>query len=611
MKFRANRLIIGLYLFLIACSDSEVPTKIGALTSIEAGEDNSYANIYRVSTKHLHLDLDVNFDNKSIYGIARHEIENNHADTAVFDIKGLQIQKVTIGLKGKEKNTSYIIGIEDSVNGAPLSVLITPKTRYINIYYQTTDQTTSLHWNKTKPATLSKQDSTQKDSLVETIKTPDFVYTLPGEQFIRNWIPTQDIGYRKINYSATIRVPKGLLPLMGTINPTKQNDSSIYHFSSNTPVSIYDIGLTIGNFKHKKLSEKSGVYFISKINKSILKETKTLPLLLNNIEKTYGKSPWSTTNIIILPDSSSLHTYTYPCSYFIHPSLFSKYQNSSYDLEKFLLTHWPSTFFSTTCKNNIALETGISNYYLNRFVLINHGKEQAELASKLFINTCLLSQAEDFVTPYLPLNVYTKNCNGKRGIPTKEIAFKQLKGYLLMKSLETSLGTNKLDKFVRKYLLENQIHSLADFERELNHLLIQEEVIRFPLKTWLYGKKIPSFNYKISSKRHLQIHIFVKSFLSNKRFFRLRKTKVTFNHFTPFDWLTFISLLPSNTDTKKLSQLDNQFHLTSHPNKNIQVAWIRYGIKNNYIGVQSTLQALLARYGDKEYKQSFHFEKSI
>ncbi len=611
MKFRANRLIIGLYLFLIACSDSEVPTKIGALTSIEAGEDNSYANIYRVSTKHLHLDLDVNFDNKSIYGIARHEIENNHADTAVFDIKGLQIQKVTIGLKGKEKNTSYIIGIEDSVNGAPLSVLITPKTRYINIYYQTTDQTTSLHWNKTKPATLSKQDSTQKDSLVETIKKPDFVYTLPGEQFIRNWIPTQDIGYRKINYSATIRVPKGLLPLMGTINPTKQNDSSIYHFSSNTPVSLYDIGLTIGNFKHKKLSEKSGVYFISKINKSILKETKTLPLLLNNIEKTYGKSPWSTTNIIILPDSSSLHTYTYPCSYFIHPSLFSKYQNSSYDLEKFLLTHWPSTFFSTTCKNNIALETGISNYYLNRFVLINHGKEQAELASKLFINTCLLSQAEDFVTPYLPLNVYTKNCNGKRGIPTKEIAFKQLKGYLLMKSLETSLGTNKLDKFVRKYLLENQIHSLADFERELNHLLIQEEVIRFPLKTWLYGKKIPSFNYKISSKRHLQIHIFVKSFLSNKRFFRLRKTKVTFNRFTPFDWLTFISLLPNRTDAKKLTQLDSQFHLTTHPNKNIQVAWIRYGIKNNYIGVQSTLQALLARYGDKEYKQSFHFEKTL
>ena len=34
-------------------------------------------------------------------------IENNHADTAIFDIKGLQIQKVTLGQKGNEKNTSY------------------------------------------------------------------------------------------------------------------------------------------------------------------------------------------------------------------------------------------------------------------------------------------------------------------------------------------------------------------------------------------------------------------------------------------------------------------------------------------------------------------------
>ena len=78
IKFIANRLIIVFYLFLIACSETEAPTKLGALASIEAGEDNSYANIYSVSTKHLHLDLDVNFENKSIYGIARHEIENNY-----------------------------------------------------------------------------------------------------------------------------------------------------------------------------------------------------------------------------------------------------------------------------------------------------------------------------------------------------------------------------------------------------------------------------------------------------------------------------------------------------------------------------------------------------
>jgi hypothetical protein len=97
--------------------------------------------------------------------------------------------------------------------------------------------------------------------------------------------------------------------------------------------------------------------------------------------------------------------------------------------------------------------------------------------------------------------------------------------------------------------------------------------------------------------------------LSNKRFFRLRKTKVTFTHFTQFDWLTFISLLPAKTEVKKLSQLDAQFHLSYHPNKNIQSAWIKYGLKNNYTGVQTALQGVLARYGDKNYHASFQLKK--
>jgi hypothetical protein len=244
-------------------------------------------------------------------------------------------------------------------------------------------------------------------------------------------------------------------------------------------------------------------------------------------------------------------------------------------------------------------------YFLHRLVLQNYGKLQSELASKFYINSCLLSQHGDFSPDYLPKNVYTNNCNEKTTIQTKEIAFKQLKGYLLMKALESSLNMDKTDRFVKNYLHENQAHTLSDFEHELNHYLIQEEIIHFPLKTWLYSKKIPPFTYKISSKRHLQIHILVKSFLGNKKFFRLRKTKATFNHFTPFDWLTFISLLPPATNVKKLAQLDTQFHLSQHPNRNIQIAWLRYGKRNNYKPVEIPLQQLLTLYNDKNLHEYF------
>ena len=598
MSSLVYRVMIFFVLVLYSCSETEEPTKLSSLTSLEVGEDNSYSNIYRVNTKHLHLDLDVNFENKIIYGVARHEVENNHADTAIFDIHGLQIQKVTIGKKGNEKNTSYLIGIEDSIHGAPLSVLITPKTRFINIYYQTTELTNNLHWkSETKKIKIIK-DSLSKDSVAPTITTPTLLYTLPGEKYTRNWIPLQDVSYKKISYSATVKVPKEMIPLMGTDNPTHTNDSSIYFFESNNPVPVYDIGLTVGKYSYKRLSNKCGVYYSSPNTFKYTKEFNNLPFIVKNIKQFYGKSPWKSINFVLLSPTSTIHNYQYSQLYFVNPSFLSSYQNSNRNLEHFLLENWATPFFSSICANNKDFAEGITSYYLTRLVTLSNGKEQGELASNYCINSCLLAVNSDFIPDYSLKNIYSSICTPKKAVSTKERAYKQLKSFLLLKTLEQTLGKEKLDRFIKNYLNSQSNHTIEDFEHELNHYLIQNEVIRFPLKNWLYGKKIPRFTYKISSKRHLQLHILVKTFLSSKKFLKQKKTIKLFKHFTSDDWQTFISLLPKNIDTKKLAQLDQKFHLSYHPNKNIQFPWLKFGIKSNYLPVFQPLKQILLTTND-------------
>src|SRR5574343_24875 len=120
------------------------PTEILADSPFDT---HSYSNVHQIISKHLHLDIDVNFNNQTIYGVARHEMVNNGTDTAIFDIKGLKIQKITLG-KTNEKETSFMIGQwdKDSILGQPLLVKVDRTTKYVNIYYQTTDATEAIDW---------------------------------------------------------------------------------------------------------------------------------------------------------------------------------------------------------------------------------------------------------------------------------------------------------------------------------------------------------------------------------------------------------------------------------------------------------------------------------
>ena len=190
--------------FLALCSCDPAPKVVVTTTEKLADsvfDDHSYSNLKEIRTTHLDLDLDVSFANKTIYGIARHTMKNNGTDTAIFDVKGLKIQKITLGDKNQERETDFVIGNmdKDSILGQPLLVSIDHKTTKINIYYQTTNSSEALGW---------------LDSNLTSSKNKPFLYTQGQAILTRTWIPTQDSPSNRITYSAKVKVPQDLLPVM-------------------------------------------------------------------------------------------------------------------------------------------------------------------------------------------------------------------------------------------------------------------------------------------------------------------------------------------------------------------------------------------------------------
>ena len=580
-------------LFLTACNENEDTidnNKTIQLTDIELGNDDSYSNTTNTIAKSLHLELDINFENKSIYGIARHTLNKHTTDTIVFDVNGLQIQKVTIGNSKNEKNTDYVLGIEDSVHGAPLSVKITKNTRFVNIYYQTTEKSSNLHWIT---------DSSQT--------TPfSYLYTLPGEKHTRSWIPVQDVSTRKIKFSAKIKLDRPYTPILGAQRFTKQIDSLTYSYSPEDPSMIYDIGLFIGSFKYRKLNSNLGMYSLSNNKEHYEKEFKNFNHLLNNAELFYGKHPWKSFDVCILPNKFPFKSFDYPNLSFIHPVLISKYQFSSPFLQEYILQTWPNPLFSTKCEQNRQLIIGVNKYLLHRITEIQVGKDYAELTTKQYIN----QQINNINTLNLPVfkltNTYSKPCDKNLASTYSERIYFQLKGFLFMKSLENQLGKQKLDAFIKNYATTTNQRSIEEFERELKHILIQNEIIRFPINSWLHSSKINKKQFNYFSKRHTYIHTVCKLYLTKKNFFKLRKTRKLLRAFTHNDWITFLSLLPNTIDNMKLVDLDKRFRFSNTPNKPLLQAWIRCGIQHNYNAILPIIEKELNTYGDLESNYTYY-----
>ena len=144
---RTQLLFIVLLVLSISCERTDGGSTAKGTVKNTAVDPHSYSNFAVINTEHLHLDLEINFENKTVYGVARHTMNNQKdADTATFDIKSLTIQKVTLGTNDNEVETSYEIGENHPLKGQPLHVMLKPGTKQVNIYYQTTEKTESIDW---------------------------------------------------------------------------------------------------------------------------------------------------------------------------------------------------------------------------------------------------------------------------------------------------------------------------------------------------------------------------------------------------------------------------------------------------------------------------------
>lgn len=603
--FPLNRVIACFLIgFLWSCKSEKVPkTTVTEAIDVTVLDPHSYANFGEIQTKHLSLEMEINFKNKTIYGVARHEVINRNARKAIFDINGPLIQKVTTGPKGKEVEVDFVIGKmdKDSILGQPLVVTVTPQTTLINIYYQTTTRSAALEW-------------------VNSNANP-FLYSQGQAILTRTWIPVQDAPANRITYDAQLHVPKGLLALMSASNPTKINPEGTYKFTMDQPIPSYLIALTVGNLVYHPYNSRCGVYAQPEILESAKQEFSELPVMMQTAEQLFGPYAWGKYDIIVQHPSFPFGGMENPRLSFINPTVIAGDKSLVSVVAHELAHSWSGNLVTNETWNDFWLNEGFTVYFEHRIMEAMHGQEYSRMLSEIEFNE-LQQELKSISTSKYPkdaaLCLDLKNRNPDDGMTS--VAY--VKGAYFLKTLERAVGRKKMDNFLTLYFKEFRFKTInsSKFISFLNAQLLTPNQIKFDAKPWIYQEGLPKNCVNEVSTRLSNIRKLAEQTNGGKDIFaperkfkwvirggkkKIRRKKYFTERLNPKEissqeWVMFLRNLSSTLSDQQLAQLDHSAQF-SRANSEIEFEWLMLNLRCENWKIATELERFLGRFGRRKY----------
>ena len=568
---------IGLMLLFWFCGTA------GALTPLQAPDPHSFANFNQVRSRHLVLDLAVDFTRQQLTGYVEHRLErvDPAVQRLVLDTRHLKIAAVTASQDGRHwQNTAYLLGIADPLKGQPLTIQLQPDTQAVRVYYQTTPQANGLQW-------LTADQTSEK-------KQP-FLFSQSQPIHARSWLPLQDTPANRVTYQAQIQTLPELLAVMSADNSANTKRDGHYRFDMPQPVPSYLIALAVGDLHFKAMSPDTGVYaekiWLDKASVEFADTQK----MMDAANRLFGQYPWKRYDLLVLPSSFPFGGMENPRLSFVTPTIITG-DKSLISLVAHELAHsWSGNLVTNASWNDVWLNEGFTNYVENRIMQQVYGQNRADM--ELLLNVQELRER----LKQLPLADTRLQPDFSGRDP--DDAFHQVpyvKGQLLLTTLAQHFGQDKFDAFLQRYFAKFAFQSIdsATFVRFFSEELNQQQSLRVAsLSQWLYQPGLTDEIRLPASDAFRRIDESQQLWLRGETSLSLLAT----NYWSVHEWLHFIEQLPRQLSPQQLSELEMAFSLSQSSNAEIFTAWAKLVIPLNHQQIIQPLRQFLLSVGRQKF----------
>ncbi|MGK0365640.1 MAG: leukotriene-A4 hydrolase, partial [Saprospiraceae bacterium] len=489
-----------LILLFINCSpnspeaDKDFPTNTVTPTP-DRIDYHSYSQPQSAKTKHLDLNLNIDFEKKQLEGYARWDIENNQANQIIFDARDLQIKKVTTGESGKEEETEYTLTPSLEYVGSALKIKIKPSDKIVTIYYATIPgKDVALDWI---------------DAELTADKKLPFMFTQGQAILTRSWLPCQDSPGIRITYNAEITVPKGFLAVMSAENPQAKNETGVYTFKMEQAIPPYLVALAAGDLEFAPISDRTGVYAEPSVLEAAAYEFGEMEKMVGIAENLYGKYAWERFDVIVLPPSFPFGGMENPRLTFATPTIIAGDRSLTSLIAHELAHSWSGNLVTNATWNDFWLNEGFTVYFERRIMEELSGKDYEEMLSVLGYQD-LEEDVKDLGPKSKDTHLFL-NLDGRdpdEGMT--DIAYE--KGAFFLQMLEKAVGRENFDKFLNQYFSQHKFQTITtnEFIDYLKTNLINKYSLEVNIDEWIFAPGIPESMEPVTSKRFEKVDTAVK-----------------------------------------------------------------------------------------------------
>ncbi|MBC8165671.1 MAG: M1 family metallopeptidase [Bryobacteraceae bacterium] len=591
MQFR-HIVLTGALLLTVSCK-GPVQTNNESNKYRDPHDYHSWSNPDQIRVKHVALDLEVLFTEKTLRGTATLAVErqgDKRDSPLILDSRDLKILSVESSADGKKYSpVQFQIGTADPILGAPFTIQVPESVSQVRIAYQTSPGAAALQW-------LTPQQTTGK--------AHPFLYTQSEPIYARSWIPLQDSPGVRVTYSAHIKTPKALVAAMSAKNEQSPAPTGDYKFTMQQAIPSYLIALAVGNLEYRPISQRTGVYAEPSVLPRAAKEFEDMEKMIQAAERLYGAYQWEQFDVLILPPSFPYGGMENPRLTFLTPTLLAGDKSLVGVVSHELAHSWSGNLVTNATWRDFWLNEGFTTYFERRIQEEVYGAARGEMEALLEVRD-LDREMKQLSPQDQLLYIDLKGRDPELG----STLVPYVKGMLLLRRLEELYGRDRFDGFLRSYFGHFAFKSITtgDFVSYLDeHLIASDRSLetKIGLDDWLSRPGLPATAPKPKSAALDEAGKHASNWLGGKE----QLTSIDVSKWSAQEWQQFLTSMPVELDRAKMAELDKAYGFTKSGNAEIKFQWLLMAIRSKYDAAYNELGRFLVEVGRRKYIRPLYQE---